>query len=152
MTAKTTLVFDLEVYRDYFLAGFLNHETGNVRQFEMWPAGEGDAEHGFEEAQPLDRVTLHQIIERYRLVSFNGNNYDIPVLSAALKGATCAQLKEISDKIIKNNLKPWNLGIEPVRCDHIDIFEVAPGMASLKIYGGRLHCPKSCRFAHEWSP
>lgn len=139
---KPTLIFDLEVYRDYFLAGFLNHETGNVRQFEMWPAGEGDAEHGFEESQPLDRDTIHQIIERYRLVSFNGNNYDIPVLSAALRGATCAQLKEISDKIIRNNLKPWNLGIEPVRCDHIDIFEVAPGMASLKIYGGRLHCPK----------
>lgn len=130
MAAKPTLVLDVEVYRDYFLLGFLNVDTGATRAFEMF-AG-----------YPLDSDTIRKILEIYRVVSFNGNHYDLPMISAALKGATCAQIKALSDKIIVNNIKHWNLGIELVRCDHIDIFEVAPGMASLKIYGGRLHCPK----------
>ena len=142
MTAKQTLLLDVECYRNYFLLGFRNVVTGNVRQFEMWPDGEGAAGNGFEEACALDIATLKRLFEIYRVISFNGNNYDIPVISAALRGASCAELKIISDKIIKNGLKSWNLGIEPIRCDHIDLFDVAPGMASLKIYGGRLHCKK----------
>lgn len=131
---KPTLIFDWEIYRNYMLCGFLNVETGNVRQFEAHDeSGKLSAE---------DVGTIKRILEGYRVVSFNGVNYDVPIMSAALRGADCAQLKDISDRIIKNGIRPWNLGIEPIRCDHVDIFEVAPGMASLKIYGGRLHCPK----------
>ena len=32
MTAKQTLLADVECYRNYFLLGFRNVETGNVRQ------------------------------------------------------------------------------------------------------------------------
>ena len=130
MTTKQTLVLDLEVYRDYFLAGFLNAETGNVRHFEMFIG------------HPLNAQSIRNILDQYRVISFNGTKYDGPMLSAALKGATCEQIKTLSDKIIVNNLQPWSLGIPEMCWDHIDIFEVAPGMASLKIYGGRLHCPK----------
>lgn len=138
---KPTVLCDTEVYRNYFLLGFRNAETGNVRQFEMWR--EEHLDEGYvEESEPLDIATIRGIFERYRVITFNGNNYDIPIISQALRGATCDDLKEISDKIIKNGLKYWNLGIEPIRADHVDLFEVAPGMASLKIYGGRLHCRK----------
>lgn len=130
MSVKESLVCDTEVYRDYFLVGFMNMHTGNVRQFEMHA----------DEKLNIDSIT--SILGRYRIVTFNGIHYDLAIITAALRGADCAKLKEISDKIIVNNLKYWNLGIEPIRCDHVDLFEVAPGMASLKIYGGRLHCPK----------
>ena len=131
---KPTLLCDIEVYRNYLLIGFRNAETGNVRQFEA---------HGEDVSLSADDIrAMKAIFERYRVVTFNGNNYDIPIISEALRGVTCAGLKEISDKIIVNGLKHWNLGIEPIRCDHIDLFDVAPGMASLKIYGGRLHCRK----------
>lgn len=127
---KTTLIFDCEVYRDYFLAAFLNADTGNVRHIEAF------------EGNPFDAATAQAILRKYRIVTFNGNSFDLPLLTLAMQGATCAKLKQVSDKIIKNNLKPWAMSIESAKCDHIDIIEVAPGIASLKIYGGRLHAPK----------
>jgi len=139
---KETLVLDVECYSNYFMVGFLNTETGNLKQFEMWPDGDGSEGVGFESGQAFNRDAVASILHKYRTVSFNGNNYDMPMISAALRGADCAKLKALSDKIIVNNIKHWNLGIEIVKCDHVDIFEVAPGMASLKIYGGRLHCKK----------
>lgn len=158
MTPKPTLMMDLEVYRDYFLAGFLNAETGNVRVFEAFV---GAGEHSQEDLDEISKIAeqslgatdvgklsseaidvINRILEAYRVVSFNGNHYDMPILGAALKGATCAKLKGYSDQIIAQNLKPWVIGLEPPRADHVDLFEVAPGMASLKIYGGRLHCKR----------
>lgn len=124
---KKTAVFDTEIYVDYFLLSLLNAETGNIVEFEMF------------EGQPLDIAKVKKIIATYRLVSFNGNNFDMPIIAAALQGANCKQLKVICDKIIQGNAKPWMLGIEVPACDHIDIIEVAPGIASLKIYGGRMH-------------
>lgn len=128
--SKPTLVFDCEVYRDYFLAAFLNVDTGNVRHFEMF------------DGQPLDTATLRRILKSYRLVSFNGNGFDMAIIATALAGGDCAALKTVADKIIKNNVRHWQLGIELPACDHIDLIEVAPGVASLKIYGGRLHASK----------
>ena len=130
--SKTTLVFDLEVYRNYFLAMFRRVDTGKTRVYEMY------------EGQPLQVEELRRILTTYRLVSFNGNNYDIPMLTLALTGASCAKLKEASDQIILGNLRGWQfeqlhgIKIDP-RIDHIDLIEVAPGQASLKLYGGRLH-------------
>lgn len=127
---KPTLVLDTEVYRDYFLASFLNVDTGNVRHFELY------------DGQPLDVPTLRSILGRYRIVTFNGNNFDLPVLSVAMGSGDPAAAKRVANKIILNNMKHWQLGIEPPKCDHIDLIEVAPGIASLKIYGGRMHAPK----------
>lgn len=128
--AKPTLVYDIEVYRDYFLIAFLNVDTGGIRHFEMF------------EGQPLDVATIRAILKRYRLVSFNGNNFDLPLVTLALGGADCAKIKSVSDRIIVHNIRPWAMGIESVKCDHIDLIEVSPGFSSLKIYGGRLHCQK----------
>ena len=105
----------------------MNIATGKVRHFEMF-AG-----------HPLEVKGVRQILAKYRLVSFNGINFDLPLLTLALGGADCAEIKATCDKIIKHNLRPWALGIDPMACDHIDLIEVTPGIASLKLYGGRLH-------------
>lgn len=132
---RKTKIFDLEVYRNYFLAAFRDVDTGAVRTFEMY------------EGQDLDRKLLRKMMGAFRLVSFNGKRFDAPIVAYALEGATCAELKELADTIINRNLQPWQVAGQfgfdiPEDWDHIDIFDVAPGMASLKIYAGRLHSRK----------
>ena len=129
---RPTAVFDIECYRNYFLVYFRNVETLKGKYFEAYPG------------KPLDVDGILKIVRAFRLVSFNGNNYDIPMLSFALAGASCGELKRASDAIILADLKPWEFYENyecqpPKRLDHIDLIEVAPGQASLKIYGGRMH-------------
>ncbi len=123
---KPTLIFDCEIYRDYFAVGFLNADTGNVRILEMY------------DGQPLDVATLRAILSKYRIVGFNSNGFDLPILEEALAGGSCVELKKITDRIIKNNQRIWH----SLEIDHIDLIEVAPGVASLKLYAGRMHAPR----------
>jgi len=114
---------------------FGNVATGNTRAFELF------ADH------PLDMDTIRSIVAKFMLVSFNGNNFDLPLLSLALTGADNQTIKDASDAIILNNLRGFALERKfkfktMTKVDHIDLIEVAPGMVSLKIYGGRLHCKK----------
>ena len=134
------IFLDLEVYPNYFLAKFINME-GKVREYEMYLDTNEQIE------KPLDIEGIRRIMNSYTVVTFNGANYDFPVLSLALAGKDCAELKEASDAIIVHDMKPWNF-YKHFKCnalsyDHIDIKEVAPGvMVSLKAYGARMHMPK----------
>lgn len=129
------LLFDSEIYRDYTLFKFKNRVTGVTRHYEQF-AG-----------KQLDRATLERILREYTIITFNGNNYDLPIVTYALAGATCSQLKAASDWIIIGENKGWqfydhfNLR-RPDWIDHIDLIEVAFGQGSLKLYGGRLHSKK----------
>lgn len=129
------LFLDNECYVDYFLAMFMADDGRSVA-FEKY------------EDQELDTERLTQILTSgVEIVTFNGLNYDIPLLAYALAGATCAQLKQASDDIIANDMKGWQFerkypGVPLTGLNHIDLMEVAPGQNSLKIYGGRLHCLK----------
>lgn len=125
-----TLIFDCEVFVDYFLVAFLDADTGAVRHLEM------------HDGQRFDVRAVRAILAEHRVVSFNGTNFDLPLISIALRGASCAEIKQVANKIILNKMRHWQLDIDLPECDHIDLIEVAPGVASLKVYGGRLHCPK----------
>lgn len=132
---KTTLVMDIECYINYFLVMFRRVDTGATRQYEMF------------DGQRLDTEEIRRIMRSYRVVTFNGNNYDVPMLTYALTGVSCSALKQASDSIIVGNLRGWQfeqqMGIKvPREWDHIDLIEVAFGQGSLKLYGGRLHSQK----------
>jgi DNA polymerase elongation subunit (family B) len=132
---KPIRVFDIEIYRDYLLIMFRDIATGKTAGFEMF------------DGQPLDKDGVRKILKSSTLVSFNGNNFDVPIMSLALSGADNLRLKQACDAIIVGNLRSWQLENKfRFKCiqtlDHIDLIEVAPGMVSLKIYGGRLHCQK----------
>ena len=123
-----TYVFDLEVYRNYFLACFADVDSDETHSFEY----------------PLDKEKLINLVENNRLIGFNSLNYDLPILHAALGDRTEDKIKNISDRLIKNGWRYWQtydaIGVKkPLNIDHIDLIEVAPGKASLKIYGGRMH-------------
>lgn len=129
------IYLDVECYKDYFLVSFLRESTGNILDIEL----HADL--------PLDKEKLAAIMGKNQTISFNGNGYDLYMITAALKGFPNEKLKTFSDKIIKSNLPSWRIakdhGIHiPSRWDHIDVMDVAPGIASLKIYGGRLGAPK----------
>lgn len=97
----------------------------------------------------LNRQNILHIINKYTIVTFNGNSYDQIMIEAACQGFSNEALKKVSDALIgekgKRGLAAWQarkqFGIAQLNFDHIDLIEVAPLTASLKIYGGRLHSP-----------
>jgi hypothetical protein len=83
------------------------------------------------------------LFQLFTVVSFNGINYDVPMIGAALQGYTPQQLKYTNDRIIVEKVKYWELGISDWKpSDHIDIMEVAPATGSQKMYAGRIHHKK----------
>lgn len=126
---------DLECYPTYFLAKFYDESTRLFYSFGMWPG------------QPLDIMGIVNLLAKVTVVTFNGNKYDILMLTLALYGATNEQLKQANDDIIVRKLQPWEFcekwGIQvPEYIDTIDVMEVAPGVRiGLKMYMGRLHAP-----------
>lgn len=131
---KPLVSIDTECYRDYWMCSVKRFDTGARRVFEQY------------EGHPLDRAGLDATLSRCTLVSFNGAVYDIPMIAFALRGASNSDLKRCSDLIIQANMRPWDVerqfNCKMPQYDHIDLIEVVPGMVSLKVYMGRLHCRK----------
>jgi hypothetical protein len=127
-----TLIFDMEVYINYTLLLFKCPESKRVWRFEL-------------PLDALDMETLVYMVTHYRLVTFNGLGYDLPLLMLVLRGDTSETVKKASDRIILGNLKPWNfekefnVKVNPPTIDHVDLMAVAPLTGSLKLYGGRLY-------------
>ena len=94
----------------------------------------------------ITRNTVKPFSYQDTIITFNGWRYDYPMWGALLANKTNAELKQISDDIILNGTMPWVIekryGIEIPPMDHIDIINVLPLTASLKIYGGRINFPK----------
>ncbi len=138
-----TVICDVECYVNYFLVGFKCLTTNTYLFFEISPNGyfiNGYAVSGSEWAQWLNFMFV-----RFRVVTFNGWSYDLPIIAVALQGVQPWKLKEISNQIIQEGLRPWQIeryyGAKvPQNINHIDIMEVAPLGESLKTYAGRLHC------------
>lgn len=136
---KPTLVFDVETYPNYFLISFMCVETNQVIVLEDTPESK------------FDRRKLAFIIKNAKLVSFNGRKYDVPMMTLAYFGADAKTLKEASDKLVDKDDSDFQYGIKdfindygvkPLECDHIDLFDVTPLKASLKLYAARLHCER----------
>jgi len=128
------ITIDVEIYKNYFLLSALNSANGKVKHFELYPG------------KPLNKPALAKLMYDNTTLSFNGNNFDLPIITAALAGWPVERLKKLCDTIIQSNAPAWVVCRDyklkiPEQWDHIDIIEVAPGMVSLKVYGGRLHAP-----------
>jgi len=85
-------VFDVECYQNYFLLMARNIGGCAVIVYERFN----------------DVVLVEGSLPPGTLVSFNGNNYDLPMIAYARTGASNAALKALSDAIILRNLKPWD--------------------------------------------
>jgi len=123
---------DIEVYRNLLVICFKRFSDGFRYTFES------------SERSALDRVTLTKILQSNLLISFHGNGYDLPLIYMALAGATVAELKAASDRIIKTEIPPWSLeetlSVRVPRLNHIDLNEPNPAVRQgLKMLNGRLH-------------
>lgn len=130
---KIKVFLDIECYSNYFLIMMTLEKSPKVVIQEIW------------KDKILDNDKLESIFSMSEIITFNGNKYDIPLLKYAMTGATTLQLKEASDYLI-NDGKIWEFEKEykqyPVDINTIDIIEVLPGKASLKLYGARIHAKK----------
>lgn len=127
-------VFDIECYPNYFLIAFRNVITKKVIYFEKYLGCE------------LNVEWLNWVAHNFLIVSYNGLGYDEPILTLALSGASNAELKEATDRIITEDWRPSDIlkaaGLERLKLNHIDVMEVAPAGGSLKQRAGRLHRPR----------
>jgi hypothetical protein len=129
-----TFLFDIECFSNYWLAAFKSYQTGRILFFERT------------ETTDFDAGKLRWLVDNMLLVGFNSFGYDIPVLWAALRGLWTDQLKDVSDAIILQGFRPYQVENEFKfkigHCNHIDLQSVAPSAAafcSLKHYGARMH-------------
>lgn len=130
---KPIAYFDTECFKNYWLLKILD-QWGNVYAFEIRNGAS---------LSVTERQRIYTIFELFTVISFNGINYDIPMISGALIGYETSQLKALNDRIIVDKVRHWQLGISEWQpADHIDVMEVAPSTASQKQYAGRLHCKK----------
>jgi len=127
------MIFDCESYPNYFLAAFKHLDTGKVIYFHA------------QRGQKLDAAGLLWVLQNFCIVGFNIRNYDFPVCAAAAVGKSTDVIFFMGHRIIKDRESPYEVlksmkikGIKDI--DFIDLIEVCPLQASLKMYAGRLHC------------
>lgn len=128
--AGSKFTFDAESYINYALIGFQHILSRKVVMFEH---------------SPVTRMNLNKLswmMWRFCNIGFNSNDYDVPFTVAALQGYDSACLKTITRQLIEEGLRPADLKLQIPNFNHVDLIEVAPLKASLKLYGGRLHCER----------
>ena len=130
-------IVDIECFSNYFLLLAMDSETGQVYRWERF----NDADIG------RDKAELRAMLDEHTTVTFNGLGYDWWLLSLYVaRHTTNEQLHDLSNYLINTKMAQYRVrddrGIEPYRASHFDLMPVAPLVASLKIYGGRIHAPK----------
>lgn len=132
---KEIFVFDIECYLNYFIISFRSIQTDKVLFFELYPN------------KTLELNKFQWVLQNFQIVGFNSNNYDLPITFLALAGKSNAILKRATEMIIVEGMRGSDIlkqfKVKEIKgINHIDLIEVAPLRASLKIYGGRLHVPR----------
>lgn len=122
--------YDTECYPNYWLLKFKPRGC-HVYSFRL---------HAGQAFSPEDCLRIRSLFDLFTTVSFNGDYYDVPMLSAALGGYTTEQLKWLNDRIIVEKAKPWELDLPQWKpAEHIDIKEVIPGKGGQKYKAGIIH-------------
>lgn len=134
------VILDIEIYPNYLLIAMKHIQKNKYMCFEAI---------GYDSLlSETDMRNISRIINSYEIITFNGNNFDIPLLLAALKSYKVSEIKDMCNRIILDSIPGWQLQKEynlklPWDVKHIDIRASAPDrFAGLKIYGARMHSQK----------
>jgi len=100
--------------------------------------------HNVETERPI--MAVYEMVQDHTLITFNGWRYDMVMLSAAVHGFNNNTLKEINNRIIVDNKFSWDIereyNFKVLQIDTIDIIQLCPLYASLKLYGARIGSKK----------
>lgn len=102
-----------------------------------------------EDPTPLNVQAVQWFFDNFEIHSFNGWNYDLPMIQCAMAGYDPRQLKQANDLLIVKRVRPYKLRDyfpymlqEIPNLDHVDLMDVAPGVhLGLKLLMGRAHAP-----------
>lgn len=138
---------DLEVYTNYFLATLMLFDADSHLPLHFVEVEIYNGRH-FLNGQPSDhnqgRAAIAKVLGFCRTYTFNGGNYDNPMIGAYFAGFSTQSMKRLSNDIIENRLMPWHLerkyGFQMPTYNHVDLIELAVGVGSLKMYGAKLRC------------
>lgn len=125
-----TLIYDVEIFKNYYIIGFKCVRTGKYLTLET----------------PFNERMLSWIMHNYTCVGFNNIKFDNPVVWLSYKTQDITTLQRLAFALINEGLwhqeaqKVFNFKIFPTPV--IDLIEVAPLKGSLKLYGARLHAPR----------
>lgn len=124
--------FDVECYPNFFMVAFRHCDSGRIVIVEASATA----------ALPIKK--LYWLMYRFQLYSYNGNGYDLLMIAGALSGASPPTLYEMSKSIIVGNLRKWDFEKKwgvfiPDNLNHVDLQEVTPLRASLKMRGAQMH-------------
>lgn len=129
-----TLILDTECYENFWYLGIKRKEDGKRVGFE------------YSERADFDRDQVRRIMRRYKTVGFHSIPYDLPMIYMALDGASNAELKEASNRLIGERIPYWKaeevlgISIPWKHLDHIDIFETNPSVKrGLKSLNASMH-------------
>lgn len=137
--AGSNISLDIEIYPNYFLACFDYFEGGKV-YFEV----RGNK---LVSNDTINKKQLRWMLENNRNYTFNGKNYDIPIIMCILTNDyTTEEIHNLSCAIIEdgwpyNTLKRQGIKSYDFNFNHVDLIELPIGKASLKTYAGRIHAP-----------
>ena len=124
-------IYDIECYGNYFLIAMVSTTLGQVTYLEL------------SDDSSLNCDKLQWIFDKFCLIGFYSNNYDLYIASLARAGCSTATMKAATSAIIEEQIRGYLVlrqqKVKVLKTDHMDIIEVAPLSASLKIYGGRMH-------------
>lgn len=135
MAAKEKLFVDTEFYPNYWCVCCL---TRDGRWFL------------FDSRDPR-REEMAEVLKSHTLVTFNGTNFDLPMLAMIYYRPECTpmELHLAAGEVVNGGLRPWQfyMAYDIPRnamstVDHIDLMEVAPMKAGLKLYAARIHSEK----------
>lgn len=130
---KEALIWDIESYPNYFCCAFKSRESGLVIVFEKL------------NGQPWDAETQNKflwVLMNYKVVGFNSFSFDRVVASMACRYEP-REIATATNELISYGMRDREVAkIHKFKLlkipNHIDIMEVAPLSASLKIYSGRI--------------
>lgn len=125
------LIVDTETYPNYFLIQFYDPADNLIYSFDT------------EDNDDAQRPIVKWILENFLTVGFNTLKFDNCIAALYVNGFGAEELFEAAKELTAFDVRPYLVlkqrKVKDLKLNCIDLIEVCPLQASLKIYAGRLH-------------